>query len=182
MLQSIRRRFVEYYRSSDAVAAVEAAFVFPILLTLLLGTLDMGRGIMCNQKTIKASQVIADLVTRDQTLSNEDLNEAIQAGILSLWPYDTSAVGYDIVSVRFLPDESVKIVGRETENMSQIANVSERVEPIAAANRGVVMVTVQYLYEPIFAGFVVNNIQLQETAFARGRQTEVICFEDFDCS
>jgi Flp pilus assembly protein TadG len=51
-------------RETEAVATVEAALVFPILLTLLLGTFDMGNGILANQKTIRASQIVADLMSR----------------------------------------------------------------------------------------------------------------------
>ena len=46
-------------QEEDGMAAVEAAYIFPILLTMMLGVFDLGNGIIANQKTIRASQVTA---------------------------------------------------------------------------------------------------------------------------
>ena len=166
-----------YHRNEDGVAALEAAFVFPILLVLLLGVLDMGRGIMCNQKTIRASQVVADLVTREVSVDENGISEAINAGTLALLPYDDTNLAFDVISVRFPADDEAEIVWQETRNMTATPQdqIIERVLPLAAAGSGVVMVVSEYLYEPIFAGFVVNQIPMQEVAFARGRRSSVVC-------
>ena len=166
-----------YRRSEDGVAAVEAAFVFPVLLVLLLGVLDTGRGIICNQKTIRASQVVADLITREVSVDAGGISEAINAGTLALLPYDDTNLAFDIISVRFPSDDEAEIVWQETRNMTATPQnqIIERVLPLAAAGSGVVMVVSEYLYEPIFAGFVVDQIPMQEVAFARGRRSSVVC-------
>ena len=166
-----------YKRNEDGVAAIEAAFVFPVLLVLLLGVLDMGRGIMCNQKTIRASQVVADLITREATIDAAGITEAINAGTLSLLPYNDANLAFDVISIRFPADDAAEIVWQETRNMSPTteADIMARVLPLAAAGSGVVMVVSEYLYEPIFAGFVVNEIPMQEIAFSRGRRSSVVC-------
>jgi len=167
----------KYRRNEDGVAAVEAAFVFPILLVLLLGVLDMGRGIICNQKTIRASQVVADLVTREVSVDDGAISEAINAGTLALLPYDDTNLAFDVISVRFPSDDTAEIVWQETRNMAATpqAQIIERVLPLAATGSGVVMVVSEYLYEPIFAGFVVDQIPMQEVAFSRGRRSAVVC-------
>lgn len=177
MLQFIRKRLRSYIDGTDAVAAMEAAFVFPILITLLLGTMDMGRGIMSNQKTIKASQVVADLVTREAVVDSADVNEAIWAGELSLAPYSTEQLAFDIISFRFLDDGTPEIVWRETRGMAPVSDPAANVAPIAEAGNGVVMVVARYQYEPIFSDFVVGSIPMEEIAFARGRRSAVICMD-----
>ncbi len=158
----------------DAVAAVEAALVFPILLTLLLGTFDMGNAILSNQKAIRASQVVADLITRDRSVDTAAINEAIDAGQLAFTPLADGSYGVDVVSIRFDEDAAAEIVWRETRNMPPKADVLEAVESLAEENGGVVVVSVQYVFEPIFAGFIVNQIQMGEVAFARGRRSAVV--------
>lgn len=175
MLKRFIQKVKQYSKDNSGVAAIEAAFVFPVLLVLLLGTLDMGRGIMSNQKTIKASQVVADLVTRHISVQQTDVNEAIEAGTLSLMPYATDQLGFDVISFRFLPDGTPEEVWRETVNMAPVTDAALRVAPIADPGRGVVVVIARYLYEPIFAGFVVDQIPMEEVAFARGRRSEVVC-------
>lgn len=166
-----------YLRSEDGVAAVEAAFVFPILLVLLLGIVDMGRGIMCNMKTIKASQVAADLIARDITVDVSIVNEALEAGTLALLPYSTATLGFDVVSVRFPDNNTTEIVWQETRNTTPmtLAQVQTRTRDIRAEGSGALIVVARYLYKPIFAGFVVDQIQMEEVAFARGRRSAVVC-------
>lgn len=175
MLRTIRQKFKSYWERKDGVAAMEAAFVFPILLVMLLGTLDMGRGIMSNQKTIKASQVVADLITREAEIAQSDVDEAIDAGTLSLLPYNPDELGFDVISYRFLDDGTPEEVWRRTVNMDPISDPIPRITPLAEPGRGVVIVVAQYLYEPIFGGFIVDQIEMQEVAFTRGRRSEVVC-------
>lgn len=178
-LLRVMAEFTRRYKADErGVAAVEAAFVFPILLVLTLGVLDLGRGIMTNQKTIKASQVVADLVTRDVVIEDSDILEAMEAGTLSLQPYATANLGFDVVSLRFLEDEVVEIVWRQTSpNVTPLstAELTSRTSALAEEGGGVVVVMAQYLYEPIFSGFVVDEIPMEEVAFARGRKSAVVC-------
>lgn len=172
----LRMRFFvsRWLGSEDATAAVEAALVFPILLTLLLGTFDMGNGILANQKTIRASQVVADLITRERSVDTNDINEAVEAGRLAFETMSSDTYGVDIVSIRFDDDADPEIVWRETRDMSPVADVLTNVASLAEAGNGVVVVTVEYLFEPIFAGFIVDEMPMQETAFTRGRRSAVV--------
>jgi Flp pilus assembly protein TadG len=174
-LANIITGFVKRWMAEeDAIASAEAALVFPILLTLLLGTFDMGNGILANQKAIRASQVVADLVTRNMSVDTTDIDEAITAGGLAFEPLDNSTYGIDIISVRFDDDAEPQIVWRETRNMTADPNVLDDVTSLAEAGNGVVVVVVKYLFKPVFAGFVIHDIPMEETAFARGRRSAVV--------
>lgn len=161
-------------QEEDGMAAVEAAYIFPILLTMMLGVFDIGNGIIANQKAIRASQVTADLIARYAEVDTASLNEAIQGGQQALVPLDDSSYGVDVVSIAFDDDAVPTIEWRETRNMTPIADVLTRVASIAEADEGVLVVAVEYMYEPLFAGFVVDDMQMQEIAFARGRKSAVI--------
>lgn len=168
------KRWIE---DKTGLAATEAALIFPVLLTILLGVFDVGNAILADQKTIRASQVTADLVTRLREVSGSDVEEAIKAGQLALMPFQGSDYGVDIVSIRFDENANAEIVWRETRNMSPIDTVLSDVSALAAPNDGVVVVSSQYDFEPTFAGFVMNSVMMQEVAFARGRLSAVVCRE-----
>lgn len=166
--------FQSWRDGEDGMAAVEAAMIFPIMLSMLLAIYDLGNGILANQKTIRASQVVADLITRQGIVSNDDVNEAIEAGRLALEPLDTASYGIDIVSIRFDEDADTEIVWRETLNMGALPDAFVAVAALAEANEGVVMVSVRYVYEPLFSKFVTSDIEMGEVAFSRGRNSPVI--------
>ena len=174
MFLNIRRLFEKWKEEESALAAVEAAMIFPIMLTLLIGVFDAGNAILANQKTIRASQVVADLITRQNVVTGADIDDAIEAGRLAFEPIDSSSYGVDIVSIRFDEDANAEIEWRETRNMTPVPNALTAVEAVEAANEGVVMVSVHYGYEPLFIGFVFDAFDMQERAFSRGRSTPVV--------
>lgn len=164
-----------WIENTEGVAAAEAALIFPLLLTILLGVFDMGNAVLANQKTIRASQVTGDLITRMREVTNNDINEAIEAGRLALMPMPTDQYGVDIVSIRFDEDAQGEIVWRETQNMSPMDDVLSKVSALATPNEGVVVVASEYNFEPVFTGFVINAVPMQEIAFTRGRLSPVVC-------
>lgn len=174
MFLNIRRLFKKWKEEESALAAVEAALIFPIMLTLLIGVFDAGNAILANQKTIRASQVVADLITRQNVVTGADIDDAIEAGRLAFEPIDSSSYGVDIVSIRFDEDANAEIEWRETRNMTPVSDALTAVEAVEAANEGVVMVSVHYGYEPLFVGFVFDAFDMQERAFSRGRSTPVV--------
>lgn len=166
--------FKNWTRDEDAVAATEAALIFPILLTMLLSLLDIGNAVLTSQKTIRSSQIVADLLARTNVVDDNELADAVQAGQLSFEPFSTESYGYDIVSIRFNDDGNAEIVWRETQNMEALSNPLQQAAALSASGGGVLMVAVKYDFEPAFAGFVAEEVQMQEIAFARGRNTGVI--------
>lgn len=167
----------KWWRAEDGLAAVEAAMIFPILLTLMLATIDLGQGLLANQKTIRASQVTADLITRQSSVDANDVDEAVQAGQLAYEPMSSDGFGIDIISISFDDDANTVVEWRETRNMDPIDDLDDRVSGLAEAGNGVVVVAVEYEYEPIFSGFVIDTIPMQEIAFARGRNSAVVELE-----
>lgn len=162
-------------REESGVAAIEAGLLFPVMLTLVLGMVDIGNAILSNQKTISASQIAADLIARKETVSSADINDAVEAARLALEPFSTSSFGIDIVSIEFDEDDAApSIVWRETRNMTPNATAVESTEALASPGEGVVIVSVVFLYSPIFAGFVVDEIPMMEVAFVRGRKSPVV--------
>lgn len=178
MIESIKDLAKAWKQEEEGMAAVEAALIFPVMLVLLLGVYDVGNAILANQKTIRSSQIVADLITRKSIIDISDVNEAVEAGRLAFEPIDSTSYGVDIVSIRFDEDASAEIVWRETRNMTPVANPLSAVSALEAANEGVVMVSVKYDYEPLFAGFVIDAFGMREVAFSRGRNSPVISRSD----
>lgn len=177
MKNMVQKILARWMGEEEAVAAVEAAMIFPIMLTLFMGVYDAGFAILANQKAIRSSQVVADLITRQNIVNATDVDEAIEAGRLAFEPLDSSSYGVDIVSFRFDESANKEIVWRQTENMTPVSNPLTRVDPLAIEDEGAVMVVVEYRFEPFFSGFVFNAIDMQEVAFGRGRSSPVVTFQ-----
>ncbi len=176
----IARKFgiARYAAEERAVAAIETAILMPLLISLLLGCYDLGQGIILNQKTIGASQIIGDLVARDRTVTLPILQDMIRAGELAYEPYDTSSFGYDIVSVEFDDDGDPTVLWRVTHNMQPNNAAVASTEGLGDAGDGIVVVTTEYGYVPYFSHFVVDAINMREVAFLHGRRSSTVTCDD----
>lgn len=171
----------QWWRECEGIAAVEFAMVFPIMIMLLLGTVELGNGILANQKVIASSQMVTDLLTRTEIVTDEQLAEAKRAGRLALSPFDPDIIGFDIISIRYDPDSGDEdelpdpvIVWRNTDNMDAVSNIHDRVLPLALEGDGLLVAFVRFPYEPPFATRLVGNINMIEATFSRGRKSPVI--------
>lgn len=169
---------IRYAAEERAVAAIETAILMPLLISLLLGCYDLGQGIILNQKTIGASQIIGDLVARNRTVTLTTLQDMIRAGELAYEPYDTSDFGYDIVSVEFDDDGEPVVLWRVTHNMPENDEAVASTEGLGDAGDGIVVVTTEYGYVPYFSHFVVDSIDMREVAFLRGRRSATVICDD----
>jgi Flp pilus assembly protein TadG len=171
--------FERWCKEERAVAATEAALLFPVLMSLLMGVYDIGNGIVVNQKTITASQIIADLVTRNQVVDMDLVSDITIAGRMALEPFSATPMGYDIASIEFDEDDNPVVLWRITNNMDPNDAGVDSTEIIGEEGQGVVVVSVNYQYRPFFAHFVVDQINMQEVAFLRGRRSATV--ECTDC-
>lgn len=172
MLKTIKRWFFE----EDAVAAVEAGLIFPLMITLLAGVYDTGTALNINQKVVNASFMMADILTRDQDIDDTEFNEAALAARFAIEPYDTVTFGYDVAGIQFVGAGAVPTVQwRETFNMDSNADVTVTSVGLGSENEGVVAATVQYTYSPFFFGIIMmGDLEMKEAFYARGRESAYV--------
>ena len=174
-----------WWRAQQGLAATEFAIVFPMLFMMFLGTIELGNGIMANHKVIMASQMVADLITRSEAVTNAQLAEAKAAGRIALGSQNADKVGFDIVSIQYKPDSNDSgpepdpfIVWRNTDNMGgyeeDAEDIKDKVLPLALEGDGVVIVYVRYPYKSAFGSRFVGDLNMIEVSYARGRKNPVV--------
>ncbi|HCI46995.1 MAG TPA: hypothetical protein DFI00_06860 [Rhodospirillaceae bacterium] len=173
--QGIFRRFC---RNERGAAAIEFAGVFPILVALLLGSIDVGRALWMARKLNTATQSVADILAREALLSDDFVDDVTDAAGLIMQPFATTSLGYDIVGIRYDPDDGdPEIRWRETENMSIANGFPDRTEGLGGPGEGVLAVTMRVEYRPIFITVFTGPIEFERTAILRGRQTPFVDYQ-----
>jgi Flp pilus assembly protein TadG len=172
MLRALRKKvFKRWLKDDSANAAIEAGFLFPILVSILCGMIDTGVALVTNQKVVDSGQMIADLLTRNTSVSNADISDAILAGHLAVQPYSLASYGVDIVGIQYLTTNLTPTQRwRTTENMPPNADIVAHSAGLGAENEGVVAVTTHYVHSPYFSFFFIGTIVMDEESFARGRK------------
>jgi Flp pilus assembly protein TadG len=72
------------------VAAIEFAFVAPVLLILYFMTMEVSQAIETNKKVGRAASMIADLITQQPTTSTSELDAIMKIGEATIQPYHRS--------------------------------------------------------------------------------------------
>lgn len=167
-----------YFQNENGVSAIETALLFPVLFSMLMAIYDLGQGVVINQKTVAASQIMADLVSRNEVVDVALIDDITISGQMALAPYSTVPFGYDVASVEFDEDGDPIILWRAIDNMNANQAAIDSTVGLGAEGEGVVAVSVVYAYEPFFTNFIVNSFDMREVAFLRGRKSATVTCSD----
>jgi Flp pilus assembly pilin Flp len=85
------------------LAALEFALVLPMMVTTMLGTVEVCNLVTSYSKAVSASQTVADLTTQSGSLTTAQVNSIVIAAQRVLDPLvsDATTLGVNIVSVGF---------------------------------------------------------------------------------
>jgi TadE-like protein len=98
------RLAVDGARSSGGATAVEFALAAPVLILLMLGSVELGRFVILNQKLDRVAVSMADLVARAETISDGQLDDIFIAAAQVAQPFPIADAGRVIVSSVTNPD------------------------------------------------------------------------------
>lgn len=179
----IRNNFIKRYADDDSgAAAAEFVLVFPLLFTIILGVWDVGNGLAAGKRAINASQIVADLIGRELTVDIGEVEQAALAGQVAMEPFSLDGYHIEILSVSFDEDGYIDTdptsYWEYTPDDSPVGeDLYVRMSDMAIPSEGLIAVRVSYDFEPAFAGFVIDTINMQEVTFIRGRKVEAVLAE-----
>lgn len=102
-LRSLLRRLWDNRRG---VAAIEFAFIAPLLLTMYFVTMEIAPAIDTSKKVGRSASMIADLITQSQALTKNDIEAIMRIGDATLQPYTRTDLTVTITAIE-ITDEDV---------------------------------------------------------------------------
>jgi len=78
--------------------AVEFALTLPVLMLLMLGSVEMARFVILHQKVDRVAVTTSDLVSRAETIKEAELDDIFEAADFVAQPFDLPNLGIVIVS------------------------------------------------------------------------------------
>lgn len=99
---------MRFRRDRSGVAAVEFAFLMPVLLCIYFGSVELMQAIDTNRKLSRASAQIADLVSQSINYTKSDIDAIMNIGEATLKPYNRSKPDIRITAVQMSNDANPK--------------------------------------------------------------------------
>lgn len=91
--------FGRFAKNDEGVAAVEFALLAPLMLTLMLGALELTQSIWADGKVEQATSTIGDLVSRTPLMSDAELQALGEAGPLIMRPNPENNLEFTVTSI-----------------------------------------------------------------------------------
>ena len=109
ILSKLRERLSRPFLDRRGVAAVEFAFVMPLLLSMYFVTMEVSQGIETNKKVSRIASMVADLVTQQQATSKSELDAIMAIGESLLQPYNRSRAKIVITAIEITDEDVPKV-------------------------------------------------------------------------
>lgn len=171
---------LRFARDAGGVAAVEFAFVMPIMALALALVAVGGEALAIGQKVTSTARTIVDIVSRNSQLSTSDMAAALNASGYTMAPYDTSQLSMVVAEIQTDGGGAGKVVwSAASYNGTALATGSSFTLPaaMAVANATYIYGQVSYNYVPInLASTLLSPIQLTDSAYFAPRVSTSVAY------
>lgn len=174
-----------FIKDAKGVAALEFAFLVPVLLLLFAGTVEVSRAVSMDRRFEQVTAMIADLIAREDAITSNDMEAIYDIVEQVMSPFDASSLKISVVPVKASATDAAKtFVYPETTNRPSRQGGTLYAKcaayPVAsgllAKNSSVIVVEATYSYSPLFVGYLFGASTWTSKALASPRNGCV----DFD--
>ena len=89
-LESLRLAVSAFRDDIKGVAAIEFAFIAPLMLLLYVGTIEISGALSANRKLSRVSSTLGDLITQAECFTDPVLNDIIKIADDIMYPYSNT--------------------------------------------------------------------------------------------
>jgi Flp pilus assembly protein TadG len=187
-----RKLLERFGRDSRGVAAVEFACILPVLLLMLVGTLEASRALAVDRRFNLATSMVADLVGRETKLTADDVKAIYNIVGQVMSPFDSAPLKISLIPVMASTSDlsTTKVYAATTNRPSfnggvQPAKCSAYALPTGLMVKGasgvgggtVIVVKSSYEYKPALIGYLWGSSTWTEEAIVTPRNN-CIAFGD----
>lgn len=172
MLSSILR-FIRRLRSDDSgLSAVEFAIICPVMLTSLLGAVEVSNGMLADRKVTQVTSTIADLTSQDVDISTTEMQDIWAAGRSIMYPMGATPLKMRISSVVADLNGVTKVEWSCSTNMAARGAGTAITVPAGIVQPGgsVIFAEVEYLYTSGVGQFLTDGVTVRDKFYLRPRR------------
>ncbi|MGB7432830.1 MAG: TadE/TadG family type IV pilus assembly protein [Ahrensia sp.] len=100
LFSRLRTPFKRFTRDAKGVAAVEFALIFPVMLALYLGSVEISGGLQTNKNVGKTASMVGDLITQQEDITRAELTAIAEIGEALLFPYQETSPTITMVGIQ----------------------------------------------------------------------------------
>jgi Flp pilus assembly protein TadG len=177
---SFLRRF---RRDAAGLAAIEFAFIGPVLITMYFGVAELTQAMLAQRRVAHASSTIGDLVAQGTSIQAANFSDLWTVGQTIISPFSTTTLKMRVTSVSSDANSKMTVTWSEGSGLTaytkgQVLTTSTVPSSVLAANQTVIMSEVQYSYTSPVSFILQSAVPLNSTYFLRPRLSDSVTCSD----
>ncbi|QDL98318.1 pilus assembly protein [Rhodopseudomonas palustris] len=172
------------------VAATEFAIIVPLMLLMLLATVEVTSGIAADRKVTLVARTLSDLVSQATSVTDNDMKSVFAASYSVLAPYPTAGAKATITEIYIDKNNVAKVLWSKSGTVTQSGTTASAAltasphgqgdtigipDGLKVADTFLIFSEFSYLYQPAI-GYLVPKagVSLSDTAYTRPRQSRCV--------
>jgi Flp pilus assembly protein TadG len=182
MLNLLRK----FHKSQSGLAAIEFAFIAPVLGLMLMGTIELCNALQCKQKVTSVASTVADLVAQTASVSSTDVSGVFDAANALIYPFPSSGATIIVSSIVSDGAGNGTVAWSLAQNGTPLAvntavNVPTGLMSASSCARGacsVILAQVTYSYTSPIGQLIVGTIPMNDYFYAHPRESALVTCTD----
>lgn len=179
----MRRGAIRHYlQAKDGLAAIEFAFLAPVLIILFFGTVEVCNALICRQKVTTVAASASDLVAQDSSITTSQLQDVFGALNSIIYPFPTSTSKVTITSIKADPNHAGQYVvdwSKASNGSAHTVGASITVPAgLVTTGGSVILSEVTYTYTPLATHFFTGPFSMTDSFYSRPRKSAFVTCPD----
>lgn len=173
-------RLIRFSQDRRGLAALEFALIAPMMIVVLFGAVELTELLATNRRAENTTASIADVVSRDTTVSNDEVSDLWKAAGALMYPNASGPLKMRVSSIQIETATSAKVLWSEGANgYSPRGKGSAMTLPAGMMVPGtsVVIAESSYYYVPPIGVFLDIAINLDHIEYRRPRVADPVTRE-----
>ena len=180
MLKHLRR----FRRAKSGLAAVEFALIAPVLVTLLLGTIELCNALECHQKVTMLASTAADLVAQTTSVSSTDMANVFAAVNAIIYPFPATNTKIVVTSILSDGNGGGTVGWSQGYNATALTPGNAITVPSGLMTQSecpkdacsVILAQVTYDYTSPIGRFLLGTVTMSDIFYARPRKSATVAY------
>ncbi len=182
----MKNKFKNYLKSTRGVAAIETAFIMPIMLLLYIGMIDLTNLVGMNRKLTQAASTLADVITQSKdNIEAAQIDDVFKAvDLIMIQGSEDKDIGIAVEGYRKVGGVATKIWSKNRGTCSAGVDLTKMLDLMTAGN-DLVVAKVCAEFTP-FAGNVLgtkvlgtDSVKMSEVITERPRISDALnCYKN----
>ncbi|MCJ8323741.1 MAG: pilus assembly protein [Rhizobiales bacterium] len=194
-MKKLLSKFKPFLRDQSGVASIEFTIIFPVLITLFFGCIELYGHIHAVRKLGNITSSIADIVAQSSSISTAQLNALHPLVKTLVAPLDSTEIRYRISSVRQgNAGDTPKLIwqhingSKNAEGKIIVGGAEYEGAPCGdftategkefPENQDSIFVTVEFTYSSPFGKYLAGTVEYSDSMIAIPRSTKTVSLSD----